>query len=141
MFLPKSIIIFVQTALLLFLILVSTFAYFDLRYDIGPDFLVKHFIFNLASVVGVGVSVPPNPFNTLAEELQKKEKELEQREAALAARQNSSGQDLSGFTSRTGGEEMKLILYITIIGITLLLLILINFYFDLRREEKYHIRT
>lgn len=75
--------------------------------------------------VSVGGIIEPTPTNTLYAELQTQEKELAQKRQALDAEQR--------YLERNTGTH-NLVLYI-IIGL-LALLVLINFYFDIKRSRR-----
>ncbi len=96
---------------------------------IAPTDLVFYSLASLGSSVGVSVSVPPNPYNTLATQLQEwqnrlleKEKILTQKELTLAQRSIVQGEIIS-----------KLIVTLLII---IFILILINFYLDFKFRTK-----
>ena len=74
--------------------------------------------------VGVSVGVLPNPYNTLAQQLQDKENDLTKREADLSKKEEGSN------------KQDKTLIYALIGGGVLLLLILLNFYFDYRRKRR-----
>lgn len=77
-----------------------------------------------SAIVGTSAAVPPNPYNTLDQQLLEKQTRLNEREAALAVRENSSNtlssQDLWG-------------VYSFVMSAVLVVIVGINFYFDLRR--------
>jgi len=82
-----------------------------------------------ANTVGMFAAVPKNEKNSLAQGLQQKQQELteremlvEQKEQALAYKNESNGKTA--------------VVYITAIGGLLLLLILMNFYLDWRRNRR-----
>ena len=80
---------------------------------------------NLATIIGVAGSVAPNEFNQLAQQFDKKEKELTSREQGLALREQSL----------LNTKDDHKILYMMIgIGI-LIFLLLLNFYLDWKREK------
>lgn len=77
------------------------------------------------ATVGMNAAVDENPFNTLAQQLVEKERDLQGRESALDRR-----------------EEILLVreapfaIYSFILGLVVCLLVLANFFFDWRREKK-----
>lgn len=73
-----------------------------------------------ANVVGVYASVPGNPTNDLAAQLEARRQELDAREAALTTR---------------GTVDTRTLTVVTILGASLLGLILTNFYLDNRRRH------
>lgn len=76
----------------------------------------------LASAANMSASVPENPYNTVAAQLAQKEAQLDQREAELAARasQGPSFSEMLGVSS-------------FFISLLLLLLVALNFYYDVQR--------
>jgi len=90
---------------------------------------VKYFVAQVGSEIGVSVSVPPNPFNQLAQQLEEKEisllekeKELEQKEAELSEKNISERENRFLFLILGGGILLVLIL------------IILNFYLDYRKK-------
>jgi len=101
-------------------------------FNASPMAIGKYFIAQLGSGIGITTSVPPNPFNTLAQQLKEKElalldkeKELQQEEAALGEK-----------IDKELATQNKNFLYLLIIGGILLTLILFNFYFDYKRRSE-----
>jgi hypothetical protein len=86
----------------------------------------------LLAQVGMVVGVPPNPYNTLNDQLQQEKTQLDQQAADLAARQaafaSSTGAVLAGVSPVT----WYLAIAVVIIG----LLICLNFYFDWRISKR-----
>ena len=74
-----------------------------------------------ANAVGVYLGVPENEVNTLVAQ-------LDEREAALNARE----QEVAAMSQ--GSADTETLLFITLIGVGLLGLILLNFYLDSRRR-------
>lgn len=75
-----------------------------------------------ANSVGVLVSIEDNGINTLAAQLQERELQLQEREAALVA------------ASAQPRTDSTVLLLLTVIGFSLLGLIMLNFYFDSKRR-------
>jgi uncharacterized membrane protein YeiB len=88
---------------------------------------------NLANVSSFNAAVEPNEFNSLAQQFDKKEKELTAREEALLAKEA----ELNARYQESIDYNRKLTLFV-LGGVTVLLLVLIflNFYFDIKREEE-----
>lgn len=88
------------------------------------DFVVvgKYFLAQAGSAIGVTASVPPNPFNTLAQQLKEKEDGLELKEKALNEREKAMEQG-----------NMNYIVYGSL-GV-LSLLVMANFYLDYKRRN------
>lgn len=87
-----------------------------------------------SAAVGVAAGVPENPYNTLAQELQAKEAELNAREAALRGTDAGTAAE-SGFFN----EPMAVVSFF--ISIILFALLLLNYYFDWHREKQRRIQT
>ncbi len=75
------------------------------------------------------VSVPLNPINKLAMQLDQKEKELIQREKDLKLIEQE-------IIKRNSLENNKFLLFVLVVLIILSILILLNFYFDHKRIER-----
>ncbi len=77
------------------------------------------------------MSVEPNPFNTLAQQLQEKKEALLEKEGNLIERENF-------LTERMMEERSKknsTLIYLLAVAGVLLILILLNFYLDYRRKN------
>lgn len=79
------------------------------------------------AAVSLSASVPPNPYNTLAAQLADEKTQLDQRAAALDARQ-------SGLSSGSTFQQ-DLTIASFCMSLMLLLLIGLNFYLDMRRRR------
>ena len=79
--------------------------------------------------VGAYAQVPPNRYNTLAQELSARERQLDERERALAAREEKAR---TAFAERRDQSQLVLI---TLISLLLLSLILLNFLWDILRAR------
>ena len=88
---------------------------------------------NLASVASLSAAIEQTPVNSLAQQFDQKERELTAREAQLLLRE----QELDAKYQESIESNRRLTLYV-LGGITLLLLLLIfmNFYYDIKREEE-----
>ncbi len=88
---------------------------------------------HVAEVASISVAVPANPYNTLAQQLSEKEKELSDRELQLLAQQKDFEMEYQELLSQN-----RLLTLVVLGGVTVLLLFLIfaNFYFDIKREEE-----
>ena len=82
----------------------------------------------IGAAIGATVSVEPNPYNTLAEQLKNKEGQLSLRERALEESERAIG-------SRSQKAD-TLLQYLLAASGMLLFLILLNFYFDWRRTTR-----
>jgi hypothetical protein len=91
-----------------------------------PTVVVKSAASMLGSAsVGMTAAVDENPFNTLAQQLVNKERELQARESSLDQREYV-----------LDAREAPLALYSLILGLSVCLLVLFNFYFDWRRAHR-----
>ena len=88
---------------------------------------------NLANVSSLSAAVPPTEINMLAQQFDQKQKELTEREKQLLIRE----QDLDEKYQESIAANRRLTIYV-LSGVTmvLLLLIFLNFYFDVKREEE-----
>ena len=88
---------------------------------------------NLASIASINAGVAPNEYNTLAEQFSEKDKQLTDREKELIAREKALDEKYQAEIAA----NRRTTLY-TIGGATLVLILLIlaNFYFDIKREEE-----
>ena len=81
-----------------------------------------------ANAVGVNVGVEENQYNTVAQQLREKEKELDNRERSLL--------DLEREIITQISEERKsqrvLFLYVSVVGSVLMVFLVLNFYFDMK---------
>jgi hypothetical protein len=116
--------------IILFFFFLFLLGYSKIVLKIAPTDLVFYSLASLGSSVGVSVSVPPNPYNTLVVQLQEwqnklteKEKILNQKELELRQKSVIEGEIIS-----------KLILALLII---IFLLVLINFYLDFKFRVKF----
>lgn len=85
----------------------------------------------LLAQIGVSVSVEPNPFNTLAGQLQEKEEALLEKEGNLIERENF----LTERTMEGRSKKNSTLIYLLAVAGVLLILILLNFYLDYRRKS------
>lgn len=114
----------------LFLIILPLIV-FQVALNVSPIAIGQYFIAQIGSGIGVSVSVPPNPFNALAQQLQEKEETLLEKEINLVERENL----LTERIEEGRNKNDKTLNYLSIIGGVLLTLILLNFYFDYRRRN------
>lgn len=83
----------------------------------------------LGSVVGMYASVEPNEYNTLAQQIKEKQEELDTREKKITEKELLSEQQ------EIPKRDSVAIIYITLIGLLLLVLVLLNFILDWRRRK------
>lgn len=88
------------------------------------DVLFGKLLGQAGSAISMSAVILPNPFNTLAEQLQNKSKELAQREAVLITEENQLKKNSEKTTQ-----------YIPIGGVALLILFLTHLYFDYRQRR------
>jgi len=85
----------------------------------------------LATVVGISAAVPENEFNTLAQQLTDKERELAAREGLLEEKEAALLEDLR----KERADNKKTAIFVSLLGLLLLALILFNFYSDWKRRS------
>jgi len=116
---------FFNLTITLFIFFIFLLGYSKIALKVGPTDLVSYSLASLGSSVGVSVSVPPNPYNTLAVQLQEWQKRLEEKEKILTQKEIELNQK-----SIFQGEIIsKLVVSLLVI---IFLLILINFYLDFK---------
>lgn len=110
----------------------AAFIFLWVVFNAGPVATGKYLAAQVGSAIGVTVSIPPNPFSTLAQQLKEKEfvlsdkeQELQQKEAALKTQSNQEQ-----------NAQNKILLSLFVLGGILLSLILLNFYLDYRRKRQ-----
>lgn len=106
------------------LALILIFCFSWIFYSAEPIEIVKYLLAQAGAGVGMSISVPENPFNTLAQQLQEKEAGLEKREEAVA--------EVLEKSERDGKIILTLILSLTTV---LFFLILLNFYLDYQSRK------
>lgn len=112
-----------------FLAVVFSFCLFFLfLHPLRPIFFLGEGL-NAASNISNSASVPPNPINKLALQLNEKERELTAKEQALDDRALAIERENSVWKNR-------LLLGILFSLIALFVLMLVNFYFDSRRAKE-----
>lgn len=102
---------------------------FGYAVSIVPPSVLAHDVSNSLAAASVSVSagVPPNPINTLNEQLNQKAAQLDVQQKHI--------QDLQQTLSATASANDRLGLYSLFASALLLLLVLANFYFDWRRNH------
>jgi hypothetical protein len=97
------------------------------------DLLVatKYEIYQLASIIGIHASVPPNPYNTLAKQLDDRSKELVEQEQQLARKKQVLADEVTQEDTRT----RKHFIFTWLIIFVLVLLVLVNYHFDARHRQ------
>ncbi len=113
--------------LFLFAFILVSFLY---TVGVSPIDFTKYMGASFSSAVGMTseANVPPNPFNTLALQLKEKEERLDAREAQLNERE-------SQIQSPNYVLQNKIIWGMIIGIIVLFILILVNFFLDIRRRK------
>ncbi len=81
---------------------------------------------SMLATVGVSLAITPNPYNSVAAQLSTKQKQLDQREAQIAAQEQAG----SGLLSSN-----KLSLYSLGTSLALFILVATHFYFDMKRRR------
>jgi len=124
----KKIIKFIHELRILFLILII-FGFFGVI-GINPINVSQFFGAKLGEAVGMSVSVPENPFNKLALQLEEKENSLNVREVELQKREQNLD---SGGVPIDGQKNVIVLLMVGII--VLFILVLVNYYLDYQRRK------
>ena len=100
--------------------------------------LISIFDFNLVewryypiAQVGTTVAVPPNEFNQLAQQLQEKEIDLSEREEALKKQEATLELERLNVLNDKGNT----LYYLYVISSLLIVLIVVNYYLDYRRQK------
>lgn len=104
--------------------LLFVFVYSWIFYNIRPPAILNYLLAQVGSSVGMSLTVPENPFNTWAKQLQEKEENLNKREEAILKLIEKSERD------------SKIILVLVfILSIVLFFFIFLNFYFDYQERK------
>lgn len=90
----------------------------------------------MANVVGVTIGVEENRYNTVAKQLEQRAEELDSREMTLLDLERQVVERIS----EERRSERRIFLYVSIVGLTMLSLLLANFYFDIK-WRKSRLRT
>lgn len=96
----------------------------------GSSFPTIPSLSQVGNAVGVTVSIEPNQYNSLNEQLKNKEEALKERESTL--KENES------IILARSEKQDKILQYLLIISTVLLFLIFLNFIFDWRRGQRMH---
>lgn len=102
---------------LLFLFFIFFFCWS--KYKASPLAVLRYLFAQIGSSVGVSLTVPENPFNTWAKQLQEKEAQLQEKEKLINELLVSSQR-----------ESKFILVAILVLMIILFFLLLLNFYFD-----------
>lgn len=100
-------------------------------FNVNPIAISKYLVAQVGSGIGTTASIPPNPFNTLAQQLEEKEETLLKKEGELQQKE-------SVFQERVDKEQnsqSRTLTYLLAGGGVLLILVLLNFYLDFRRKQ------
>lgn len=111
--------------LTLFFFFSSLLIYSWLVFKVHPTDLISYSLASLGSNVGVSVSVPQNPYNTLASQLEEWQSRLKEKEEILLQKEKQLNQK----AIFQGEIISKLVVALLII---IFLLVLVNFYLDLK---------
>lgn len=87
---------------------------------------------SLANAVGVNVGVEENRYNTVAQQLKEKEEELNSRETSLLDLEREITEQIS----KERRSDRVTFLYISIVGLVLMILLSANFYFDMKWRKR-----
>ncbi|OGF27200.1 hypothetical protein A2331_03450 [Candidatus Falkowbacteria bacterium RIFOXYB2_FULL_34_18] len=94
---------------------------------LGPIDIGKIIGAKFSSAIGVSAGVPANQINTLAMQLEEKEKKLAQKEQELIKKE----EDLRKII-----REDKTVIFLMVGIVVLFILVMLNYYFDYRRRKK-----
>lgn len=101
--------------------------------DLDLGGLRDEFLRNTAAVSAITTSVPQNEVNVLAQALDEKRAALDEREVELTARESALAFRVAEEVRK---ENRKTLFVILGTALLLLVLVLLNFYFDLRRDSR-----
>ena len=95
-----------------------------------PQFVTTggNVLYSIGANVGVSVGVAPSEFSELAQQFDNKQKELEEREAAII--------EAEGRLENNSVEAFSIEWYVTLMAFILLILVLMNFYLDFRHRQQ-----
>lgn len=110
-----------------FLFLILGFSW--IHYQANPIDIFAYFGAQAGKTVGMSAGVPENPFNKLAQQLEEKESELKQKEQLLEER------ELELKEKKFSEEGETILIMILSVTVTLLFLVLINFYLDFKNRK------
>lgn len=115
----------------LVLTIASIFSFFLFFLFLNPISLNSIFkgAITSASEMGSSATVPYNPINRIAMQLDAKEKELDQRENILKEIEE-------GILKRNSVFYNRFLLVVLVVLVILVILVLVNFYFDYKRAEE-----
>ena len=116
----------------LLFVLFGVFGLIKIVFDASPIAIGEYLVAQVGSGIGITVSVPPNPFNTLAQQLKEKEDKLVVKEKELQQKEEIFQEQSS---REQNSQNKNIIIYLIIGGGILLLLIVLNFYLDYRRKS------
>lgn len=86
---------------------------------------------------GISATVPPNPINTLAQQLKEKELQLKSKEEIIDRRELFLEQKLMAeLTEKEKESRRNIMIFLGAVSCALLSLILLNFYLDWKRNKK-----
>ena len=88
---------------------------------------------NLANVASINAGVQPNEYNTLAQQFSEKDQQLSAREQELIQREKALD---AKYQAEIAATKRTTLLTVGGATLVLVLLILANFYFDIKREEE-----
>lgn len=87
----------------------------------------------LANAVGIGASVQPTELNTLTAQISQRDRELDQREAALQERELSVG--ISGSSAERVNSDLSTYI-LSVLLFIIIVLIVLNYALDFARERR-----
>lgn len=114
-----------------FFLIIGFIVVLQIFFNTNPISVGRYVVAQIGSSIGITVSVPVNPFNTLAQQLDEKEALLLEKEKKLQQREMGLQESLE----EKGSGRNRSLIY-GVVGGVLLILILMNFYFDHRRRSR-----
>ncbi len=113
---------------ILILSFVFIFGFYWFSYKISPIFVVNYLAAQAGSAIGISATVPPNPYNTIAQQLNKKEKELQEREKEINQKEKQ-------IKEKVVSQNKAILWGLFSMTFILFVLILMNFYLDFKRKK------
>jgi len=87
---------------------------------------------NLANVVGVSAAVPENRYNILAQQLEQEKLKIQEKENKILEKEKALKDE---YYRKNEIFQKKVAVYGFFISLVLLILVIVNFYYDIRRNK------
>lgn len=121
----------ITVILIILFLIVGAFAFMQGVFKASPLAVGHYLVAQVGSGIGVTVSIPPNPFNTLAQQLKEKEEYLLKKEAGLQQKELALEEQLD----KTQNNQSRTFVYLLLTAGILLVLIFLNLYLYRRKED------